>query len=481
MRPINLSRRQVLATTSLAAATVAAAKASPVFAQLAPRSDRPPNIICIVADDLGYSDLSSYGAQGYRTPVLDQLASDGVRFRHAYANAPICSPTRVALLTGRYQGRFKAGLGEPGVDPGDEIPVGTPTIASMLRAQGYRTALVGKWHLGSTPDHGPLRYGYDSFFGFEGGAADYFRHRSIRNGVPAGKGLQEGDSEVTREGYLTDVLADEAIKQIEAPSDKPLFLSLHFNAPHWPWEGPGDIQRSREIADGNDPSGGSLETYAEMMTSLDANIGRVLAALQARGMAENTMVVFTSDNGAERFSNSWPLVGYKGELLEGGIRVPLIIRWPSRVGAGRISDQVFISMDTVPTFLAAAGGAPAQTDGMNLLPQLTGEASPVNRTLFWRYKASEQAAVRDGSWKFVRIGGKEHLFDVVREPRERADKKDEQPQIFAALKAKWEEWNATMLPYPADSSSEYVASKYADRYPGPPQPAAPRSPGVQAE
>jgi len=430
------------------------------------RGNQAPNIVFILADDLGYADLSSYGAQGYETPALDRLAAEGMRFEQAYANAAVCSPTRAALLTGRYQGRFRAGLNEPNIrfKPGEEIPASTPTVATLLKQRGYRTALIGKWHVTKVPEFGPRQYGYDHFFGIEGGAADYFQHVIVNQGR-RGDGPFENETIVKRDGYLTDILADEAIRQIEAGGPQPLFLSLHFTAPHWPWEGPDDRNRALQLNDMRDASGGSLAIYAEMMKNLDANIGRVLAALDKAGMADNTIVVFTSDNGGERFSNSWPLVGYKGELLEGGIRVPMIVRWPGRIQPGTLSQQVTISMDSVPTFVEAAGGNPPNAmDGISILPQLTGKAPPVQRTLFWRYKSGEQAAVREGDWKYLRIGNKEQLFNLAADVRERAELKEIHPDIFARLKSKWEEWNADMLPYTPDIFSEGALPFFSDRY-----------------
>lgn len=424
-----------------------------------------PNIVFIMADDMGYADLSAYGAQGYRTTALDRLAAEGVKMEQAYANSAICSPTRTALVTGQYQYRFRAGLAEPNIrfEPGDELPLGTPTVASMLKAQGYRTALVGKWHVSKVPQFGPTAYGYDTFFGIAGGAADYFRHGHVTKDGD-GQGLTEGRRPVRRSGYLTDIFADEAIKQIEAGGKKPLFLSLHFTAPHWPWEGPEDVAHSRALTDMSDRSDGSLETYAKMMIRLDESVARILEALDRNGMTRNTIVVFTSDNGGERYSNTWPLIGYKGELLEGGIRVPMIVRWPGHIPAGSVSQQVTISMDTMPTFLAAAGAnGPARSDGINVLPQLTG-AKAVERTLFWRFNAAHQEAVREGDWKYLKVGGKEHLFNVRLDPRERAEKKDVNPEILERLKAKWAAWNATMLPYPEGAPSEGTIRTYADRY-----------------
>lgn len=449
-------------TFAVSAIMLAAAFASPSLA----RNATAPNIIFIMADDMGYSDLSRDGAQGYRTPVLDRLAADGMRFSQAYANSAVCSPTRTALITGRYQYRFAAGLAEPNIrfNPGEELPAGTPTLASLLKDQGYRTALIGKWHVTKVPNFGPQQYGYDRFFGFPSGAADYFRHGYISE--QGGKSeLHEGSELAPRTGYLTDILADEAIREISSKDSRPLFLSLHFNAPHWPWEGPEDEAHAANLKQMSDLSGGSLETYAAMMRSMDGNIGRVLQALKKAGKDKNTIVIFTSDNGGERYSNNWPFSGYKTELLEGGIRVPMIVRWPGHIPAGKSSTQVTISMDFLPTLLAAAGQeTTTPTDGLNILPQLLGRTGDVPRTLYWRYNAASQRALRDGDWKYLRIGSKEALFNVARDPRERADLKAEHPERFARLKAQWEAWNETMLPYPASSASEGTMRTYIDRY-----------------
>ncbi|MCA8889786.1 MAG: sulfatase-like hydrolase/transferase, partial [Parvularculaceae bacterium] len=239
------------------------------------------------------------------------------------------------------------------------------------------------------------------------------------------------------------------------------------NAPHWPWEGPYDNQFAQGLThDIQNRDSGTVEKYAEMMESMDANIGRILKILEDKGIADNTIVVFTSDNGAERFSDTWPLIGLKGELLEGGIRVPIIVRWPGHVEPGSESEQVMMSMDFAPTFLAAAGGKPDKFDfdGMNLLPQLVGKRAKVERTLFWRFKTFSQAAVRQGDMKYLRINGQEHLFNIAQDPRERAELKDRYPEKFEELKNAYEQWNATMLPYPDDSFSEDVKRGYADRY-----------------
>jgi arylsulfatase A-like enzyme len=430
---------------------------------------RRPNVLFILADDLGHADLGCYGQQAFATPVLDALARAGVMLEQCYANSPVCSATRTALITGRYQQRLAVGLFEPvpnTVDEATGLPPGHPTIASLFRGLGYRTSLVGKWHLGRFPGHSPLRHGYEHYLAFESGGSDYFRHAGTTEGVA--RGLWEDDRPVHRPGYLTDVLADHAIGEIGRALDggRPFFTSLHFNAPHWPWQGPGD----GEVPPGDDPrqwDRGSLAKYAELVTAMDRAIGRVLAAIDARGAREDTLVVFTSDNGGERFSRMWPLTGMKGELLEGGIRVPGIVSWPGRIAPGSRSSQVATSMDWLPTLLAAAGGAPAAdtpSDGVDLLPVLCGDAAPVARRLFWRYHAQDQAAVRDGDWKYLRIAGSEFLFDLAADTMERANRKAAEPARFARLKAAYAEWEAQMLPYGDPWRSETPKGRFPERY-----------------
>jgi arylsulfatase A-like enzyme len=458
----NLSRRTVVMTG-------AAVGASLPFMRLSSAQASKPNILFIVADDLGYADLSCYGRREYETPVLDRMAADGLQLMQAYSNSAVCSATRVGLITGRYQYRLAYGLEEPGGRAAEDgLPIDHPTLPSLLRGSGYRTVLVGKWHLGSPPSFGPLRCGYDDFFGIYGGGADYFRHDDPQLG--AGALLIDRDKPANAKGYMTDLLAERAVKEIDksAQDGRPLFMSLHFTAPHWPWEGPRDaeVSRARNARTLFHVDGGNLKVYAEMVQSLDRNIGRVLDALEAKGMSSNTIVIFTSDNGGERFSDVWPFVGMKCELLEGGIRVPCLVRWPAVIGRRGRSEQVAISMDWMPTLLAAAGVAthPAYPcDGANLLPELTG-AAPRPRKLFWRFKANEQAAMRDGDWKYLKIDGREHLFDVVQDARERANLEKIRPEIFARMKAEYQAWDKTMLPYTAKSNSYDVTGNYSDRY-----------------
>src|SRR5215470_14504093 len=407
-----------------------------------------PNIVFIIADDLGYADVSSYGARDYTTPNIDRLALEGLRFTQAYSNSANCSPTRTALITGRYQMRLPLGHEEPLSDtaiPGIGLPPSHPTLPSILKKAGYGTTLVGKWHLGYLPDFSPLKSGYDHFFGIFGGATDYFNHGS-KSPAP----LYEQEVPVDRIGYMTNLLGERAVQTVEryAQSKEPFLLSLHFTAPHWPWEGPDDEAESKRIRDIVHRDGGTQRTYMTMVQSLDSNIGRVLQALDVHGLSANTIVIFTSDNGGERFSKTWPFTGMKGVLLEGGLRIPAIARWPGRVPAGAVSEQVMISMDWMPTLLAAAGTQmdPAYPpDGENLLPVLTSGAPPHPRKLFWRFKAGGQRAVRDGDWKYLRINSNEFLFDVVKDQRERANLKERYKDIFDRLKSDWDSWNGTML------------------------------------
>jgi len=410
---------------------------------------RRPNIVFIMADDLGWGDLSCYGNTDFRTSHLDRLAAQGVRFSDAYANSCVCSPTRVALMTGRYQYRLRAGLEEPIKERPSEphgLPPSHPTLPSLLKRSGYSTCLIGKWHMGYLPRFGPLKSGYDEFFGIASGGTDYFTHKN-RGGRPD---LYENEALVEQAGYLTDLLTERAATYVRraAEAPRPFFLSLHYTAPHWPWEGPADADRAAELKELFDYGGGSLATYAEMVRAMDEGVGRVLAALDQAGVADDTIVVFTSDNGGERFSRMWPLVGEKGDLLEGGIRVPAIVRYPARFPQGVVSPQVAITMDWTATLLALAGARadPAfPLDGQDLSPVIQGSAPLSPRRLFWRFVGQRQAAVRDGDWKYLRVGQHEYLFDLKRYPRERANLAEAYPAQMDELRRAFAEWNATML------------------------------------
>ena len=454
-RPGTLTRRE-LVTGLLGTAGLAATAAT--FA----KESSPPNIVFILADDLGYADLSCYGRRDFKTPNIDRLATEGARFLQAYANSAVCSATRCALITGRYQYRLRLGLEEPLRDSTEiGLPSEHPTLPSLLRAKGYGTTLVGKWHLGFLPKFGPLASGYDRFFGLRGGAIDYFSHRD-----PNGQeDLWSGDVPAHLSGYSTTLFGDEAVRTIDryARTRQPFLLSLHFTAPHWPWETPADEAESKRIAGTRlrDYDGGTLAAYRGMVEAMDQQVGRVLGALDDRGLAGNTIIVFTSDNGGERFSDTWPFSGQKTELLEGGVRIPAIVRWPARIPRGT-SNQVAISMDWLPTLLAAAGTLPDAKyppDGMNLLPHLTQNAAPVSRALYWRYKTNHQRAFRDGDFKYLKILDNTFLFNVVADPLERANLKEREPALFQRLAKQWHDWNASMLPELAESKGGATEGK----------------------
>jgi len=430
-----------------------------------------PNIVFIMADDLGYADLSCYGRPDFKTPNIDRLAADGLRFTQAYANSAVCSATRTALITGRYQYRLPVGLEEP--LPGPSVHVGLPpqhpTLPSLLRKIGYGTTLVGKWHLGWLPDYGPLQSGYEHFYGFRGGALDYFTHKP-GTGKDVGEDLWDQDAPVHQAGYLTELLGDRAVSVIRdcGREKRPFFLSLHFNAPHWPWEGPDDEAESKRISGLRDYDGGSQQTYARMVEAMDRQVGRVVDALTAAQIAQNTIVIFTSDNGGERFADTWPFTGKKSELLEGGLRIPAIVRWPAQIRAGKVSDQVMMTMDWLPTLLEAAGTQPDAafpSDGMSLLVALTADAPSVPRRLYWRFHANAQRAMRDGDMKWLKIRENTFLFNVVSDPLERANLKERQPQLYKRLVAEYDAWNETMLPENPSSYSEKINGKqWADHY-----------------
>ena len=448
-----IDRRQFISLAAVCGAAL------PLSAFARPRRARggKPSILFIMADDLGYADVACYGRRDISTPNIDRIAAEGVRFLAGYANSAVCSATRTALISGRYQYRLRIGLEEPLRDvAGIGLPPEHPTLASLLKQVGYRTALVGKWHLGLLPDFGPLKSGYDQFYGFRTGAVDYFAH----TGTGHKDDFWDDDRPIRGQGYLTDLLGDRAVKVIGdyARTGGPFLLSLHFNAPHWPWEAPGDEAESRRLAGKSllHFDGGSQQTYRRMVERMDFQVGRVLEALSQNGLRDDTIVVFTSDNGGERFSDTWPFTGKKGELLEGGLRVPALIRWPGRIPPGRSHDQVMISMDWVPTLLAAAGTSPDPaypTDGMNLLPALTQNAPPVPRKLFWRYKANAQRAARDGAFKILKILANTFLFNVVDDPLERVNLRERRRDVYDRMVGEWNAWNQGMLPELAESAT----------------------------
>jgi arylsulfatase A-like enzyme len=425
-----------------------------------------PNIVFIVADDLGFADLGCYGGReaefGPVSPVLDGLAAAGLKFTQGYANSPVCSPTRFALMTGRYQYRLRGAAEEPinSKSRGSAtlgLPPEHPTLPSLLRDGGYRTALIGKWHLGYPPHFSPIKSGYQSFFGPMSGGVDYFSHCDSRGTHD----LWQGEQEHREDGYLTDLITDRAVQwlgEVAGPAGggQPFFLSLHYTAPHWPWETRDDAALAEEVKDNLfHLHGGNIHRYRKMIHQMDEGIGRVMAALRQAGVDRDTLVVFTSDNGGERFSDNWPLVGGKMDLTEGGIRVPWIAHWPAAIAPGGVSDQQCLTMDWSATMLAAAGvaaDADHPLDGVSLLPVLHDPAATFERVMAWRMNHRGQRALRLGDWKYLQVDGHEYLFKLPDDERERANHAKREPERLAAMRQAWEDWAATMPPIAADAT-----------------------------
>jgi arylsulfatase A-like enzyme len=402
---------------------------------------RKPNIIVILADDLGYADVGFHGCKDIPTPHLDSLAKRGVRFTNGYVSGPYCSPTRAGLLTGRYQNRFGHEF-NPGGGVQQGLPTSEVTLADRLRALGYRTGLVGKWHLGGTAKMQPTARGFDEFFGFLGGAHSYFPDKK-------GKGILRGTSPVEEKEYLTDAFAREAVSFIEKHHKDPFFLYLAFNAVHTPMDATEKyLKRFPSIADSQ------RQKYAAMLSAMDDAVGRVLAKLRERGLEEDTLIFFLSDNGGPTMvgttingSINLPLRGSKRQLLEGGVRVPFVVCWKGRLPEGKTHDHPVIALDILPTAIAAAGGtvqAEWKLDGVNLLPHLQGKinAAP-HDTLYWRF--GEQFAIRHGDWKLVQYDKTGmHLYNLREDIGEQNDLAAKQPERVKLLKDVWSKWNAQL-------------------------------------
>ena len=418
------------------ALSLAAIAASPSFAQT------KPNIVLIVMDDVGYGDYGSYGAPDIKTPNVDRLARDGVKFTDFYA-APTCTPTRATLITGRYYQRTGLEAPLPAAPAGGRgLPATGRSLPQLMKNEGYATGLIGKWHLGYRPEHQPKAHGFDYFFGFLSGLVDYYQHTD-QNGKPD---LFENGQPVQVDGYMTDLITARAVTFIDQNAQRPFFLEVAYNAAHWPFQVPDKPSVAPDNARFVQPHDEHTSTradYVAMLERADQGVGRIVNALQQHGLTRNTLVIFTNDNGGEWLSRNAPLYHRKGTVWEGGVRVPLIMKWPARIPAGRTSPQVGMVFDLTQTILAAAQApvpAEARFEGINLLPIVTGQNPQVERTLFFRVTGRQQRAVRQGDWKLLVDGGAVLLFNLRTDVGERNDLAKERPDIARRLRPLITEW-----------------------------------------
>jgi arylsulfatase A-like enzyme len=411
-------------------------------------AERPPNIVMIYADDLGWSDVGFNGRKEWQTPNLDKLAAEGMRFTRWYSGAVVCAPSRGVLMTGKYT--IHNGV----VGNSDPLPPGEVTVAEALKERGYSTALFGKWHLGNRKGQQPLDQGFDEFFGF-------LSAKHAWQKFP--KELVDGREMKPVEGYADTLFADRGVDYIKRhPKDKPFFLYMAFTAPHSLVEAPAEeVEKHKGKFKEANPENPLNAVYAAEITQLDEEVGRLMAALREAGQDENTLVVFSSDHGATfevlqqgtayYHDSNRPFRGHKRTLWEGGVRVPGVVRWPGRVPAGRVCEEPVHMMDLFPTFLAAAGGGPPdgawKVDGVDLLDLWRGKVPGLqSRTLFWEWQqeGTTQAAAMRGNLKLVATGGnKPELFDVVHDPAERMTRQAMDPDVYDRLTKELDAWLAS--------------------------------------
>jgi len=407
----------------------------------------PTNVILIMADDLGYGDLGCYGNETIPTPNIDALAEEGMRFTDFHSNGAVCSPTRAALMTGRYQQRAGIGGVVTAANHREEgMAVEETTIADLLSRGGYATAIFGKWHLGYAPEFSPVHQGFDEFIGFVSGNVDFFSHID----QAGNEDWWYGDQPRPEEGYVTHLITRHGLGFIEDNRARPFFLYLPHLAPHYPYQGPDDgpIRSADSLGIIADPEVDIPRAYREMVVELDEGVGAIMAALERLGLTERTLVMFCSDNGANQHGSNGHLRGGKGSIWEGGHRVPMIARWPGTILAGAVTDATAMSMDLLPTVLEVAGiRAPDDLDGISLLPLLRGEGELRERTLFWHMRGS--VAARRGPWKLViergeRAEGRavESLFHLGEDPAERrpVDEGDIHERLRGEIEAWLESW-----------------------------------------
>ncbi len=427
----------------------------------APLFSAQPNIVLILVDDMGYGDLGCYGHPRAKTPVIDRLAKEGVRFTQHYANGPECSPTRTAFLTGRYQqraGGLECAIGTGNVGRYDDairlagqrqlgLPARQVVLPSALKPAGYVSGVFGKWHLGYEPQFNPMEHGWDDFFGYMGGNVHYFNHRETSDLHV----LYRGRLPVHTQGYMTHLITDSSINFIERHKDKPFFLYVSHECPHFPFQGPKDVKKEVNKTNWMKPD---ADTYVAMLEDLDSEVGRLLAALDKHKLADNTLVIFVSDNGGfAGAANMGPLNGAKSTTLEGGIRVPLIMRWPGQIQPGTTSHQVCATFDLTHSILnlAQARVLAKRLDGLDIVNHITARKPDFARTLFWRGKRGERiwSAVREGDLKYVRkVEGQtqEWLFDLSKDLAEKNDLSSVQPKQVARMKKLLANWEKEVQP-----------------------------------
>jgi arylsulfatase A len=433
----------------IAALTLGSTPHAGILAQRGPPQTHRPNVVLVLMDDLGYGDLGSYGAPDARTPNVDRLAREGVRLTDAYANGAVCTPTRAALITGRYQQRvgLEWVITSAPADRGRGLPVTGTSLPALLKTNGYATGLMGKWHLGFRPEFGPNAHGFDEFFGFLAGAHDYYL------GGTDGLSLYQDTTPVAPTGYLTDEITRRSVDFITRHASGPFFLEVAYNAVHWPFEPPdrppseAERRAPRPVLPQmpDDSVRGTRSDYVRMLERADQGVGEILMALDRAGLARNTLVIFTNDNGGEWLSRNAPLFHRKGTLWEGGIRVPLILRWPGELPTGKTSGQVAITMDLTASILAATGTRTPEgyhPDGVDILPMLRGDAPPLDRHLFWRISRPDrqQQAVRAGRWKLLVDGGDLLLYDLGNDPGEHTDLAARHPELVIKLEHLLADW-----------------------------------------
>jgi arylsulfatase A-like enzyme len=422
--------------------------------QLPAAASSRPNVMLIMTDDMGYADLGSYGGKDIKTPNLDRLAKDGVRLTDAYANGVLCSPTRAALISGRYPQRsaIETALGPEGTRG---LSVSGSSLPQLLKNAGYQTALIGKWHLGGTvtgeaKNGGPRAHGFDQFFGLMGSHVDYWHH----NRGPKAEDLWENETQISMDGqYLTTLITDRSIRFVEesASAGRPFFLDVAYNAPHWPYnrpDQPSPAPGSGAHLTANVENPPTRSDYAAMLEAVDSGVGRILQTLARLRLTDNTVIIFTNDNGGEWLSNNGPLFNRKWTVWEGGIRVPAIVKWPGRIRAGSVSDQPAITFDWSASIVAAAGvDVPAGYEGINLFPILEGRVPERERTFFWRSAPGSnrtQSAVRQGDWKLVVDANHLFLYNLRDDVGERHDRTAQRPDIVRRLRPMLAEWSRSV-------------------------------------